>query len=59
MLTFRLEVGSIRLVLLKDGKDVPVLRVGRSVKAGSPADSEGRSSEALSGGGQVARGDHG
>lgn len=35
MLTLRLEVGSIKLVVLKDGKEAPVFHLGRSSKAGS------------------------
>jgi len=35
MLTFRLEIGSIRLALLQDGKESPVFYIGRDSRAGS------------------------
>jgi hypothetical protein len=34
MLTLRLEVGTLRLVLLKDGKAAPMLHIGSRSPAG-------------------------
>jgi hypothetical protein len=56
MLTFRLEVGSIRLVLVKDGKESPVFHIGRGSRAGSTTSREDHSANDPAADGEVVGG---
>jgi hypothetical protein len=58
MLTFQLEVGSVRLVLVKDGMESPVFHIGRGPRAGSLTSREDHLAEAPSADGEAARGSH-
>jgi hypothetical protein len=58
MLTFRLEVGSIRLVLVKDGKEAPVFHIGRVARAGSLTSREDHLAKDPAADGKAARGSH-
>jgi hypothetical protein len=58
MLTFRLEVGSIRLVLVKDGKESPVFHIGRVSRSGSLTSRKDRLAKDPAADGEAARGSH-
>jgi hypothetical protein len=58
MLTLRLEVGSIRVVLVKDGKESPVFHIGRGPRAGSQTSREDHLTSDPTADGEAAGGSH-